>query len=245
MTFRVCSYNIQEGGGDRLAALTGVIGHLQPDALALVEANDRAVAERLAGEFDMHLVFGEANCAAHIAWLSRFPILHWENYHPLTLAKTLLAIEIAWSGVPLHLFATHLGSRWDRPQPATEIPVILDRLRRLGDVPHILVGDCNALAPQDPVGTRPDGVVKRGDAVEGSPRLAIRALLDAGYTDCYRALHSQEPGYTYPATHPWLRLDHVFASSQLAIHLAACDVGSDAAEAHSASDHLPLWASFR
>lgn len=244
MTFRVCSYNIQDGGTDRIAAIGAVISNLQPDAVAILEANNRTLAEQLAGELGMHLIFGEANCAAHIGWLTRVPVHHWENHRPSTLAKTLLEIVIDRDGQPLHLFATHLGSRWEAPKPVTEIPVILDRLRGLGDVPHLLVGDFNALTPHDPVGTPPQGQQKRGDAIDGSPRLAIRALQEAGYTDCYRALHAREPGYTYLATHRWLRLDYIFASPQVATHLSACNV-DDATATRIASDHLPLWASFR
>lgn len=228
---------------DRLPAIGAVIRNLQPDVVAILEANNRTRAEQLAQELGMRLVFGEANCAAHIGWLTRIPVHYWENYHPDSLAKTLLEIVIDWDGQPLHLFATHLGSRWEVPKPVTEIPIILDRLRRLGDLPHLLVGDFNALAPHDPVGIPPHGQQMRGDAIDGSPRLAIGALQEAGYMECYRALHAREAGYTYLATHRWLRLDYIFASPQVAIHLAACDV-DEAMATRSASDHLPIWASF-
>src|SRR5207244_8418505 len=114
-----------------------------------------------------------------------------------------------WEGTPrsegpeppaLPLFATHLASRHDYRQPPDEVQAILDVLRplALAGLPHLLAGDFNALAPADPVGTPPPGMEKRGEAVEGAPRPAIRRILEAGYVDCYRALHPLQPGYTYP-----------------------------------------------
>ena len=240
---KVLSYNICEGGDDRLPIIAAIIRKQQPDAVALLEANSRANALTLAQELEMQLVFGEANNACHVAWLSRLPIQRTENHRLAVLAKTLLEIEVVWEGAPLRLFATHLASRWDGRQPVDEVPAILDVLRPLADQPHLLVGDLNALRPGDPVGTPPQGEEKRGDALSGAPRRAIRLILDAGYVDCYRRLHPQAPGYTYPSDDPWLRLDYIFAAPQMATRLYACDIvmGEDA---ELASDHFPVWAEF-
>jgi exonuclease III len=77
----------------------------------------------------------------------------------------------------------------------------------------------------------------------GAPRPAIRLLLEAGYVDCYRQLHSETPGYTYPAAAPWLRLDYIFAPPRMAERLVACDVPQGAA-VKRASDHCPIQAEF-
>jgi endonuclease/exonuclease/phosphatase family metal-dependent hydrolase len=156
----------------------------------------------------------------------------------------VLEIEVTADGEPVILFATHLGSRWDIPQPVDEIPIVLDILRGAGERPHLLAGDFNALRPGDPVGAPPDGVEKRGDAVDGAARPALRPLLAAGYRDCYRAMHNDSPGFTYPADRPWLRLDYIFASPVMAHNLIACDVVRGTAAAR-ASDHLPVRATFR
>jgi exonuclease III len=89
----------------------------------------------------------------------------------------------------------------------------------------------------------PAGVVPRGEAVAGTPRLVLPQILQEEYVDCYRRLHPHEPGYTYPAHAPWLRLDYVFASPALAKRLVACDVVGGA-DAQQASDHLPVAATF-
>src|SRR5207248_10390662 len=101
----------------------------------------------------------------------------------------------------------------------------------------------NALRPGDPVGTPPAGEARRCDAVDGAPRVAIRRMLEAGYIDCFRRLHPRR-GFTYPSQWPWLRLDYIFASPRLAPYVDRCDV-MDTRRARCASDHLPVWASFR
>jgi exodeoxyribonuclease III len=243
MTFKVLSYNIREGGDDRLQGIAAIIRKQQPDAVALLEATSRANALTLAQDLEMQLAFGEANNSIHVAWLSRLAIQRERNHRLAVLAKTLLEIEVVREGAPLRLFATHLASRWDGRQPVDEIPAILDVLRPLADQPHLLVGDLNALRPGDPVGTPPPGEEKRGDALPGAPRRAIRLILGAGYVDCYRSLHPQAPGYTYPSHAPWLRLDYIFASPPVAARVWGCDIVMREV-AERASDHFPIWAEF-
>lgn len=243
MTFRVLSYNIQEGGADRLPLLAGIIRAQHPDVVAVLEANSRANAEALAHDLDMHLAYGEANSAYAVAWLSRLPIQRRENHRLAILAKTLLEIEVSWEGTPLRLFATHLASRHDVSRPDDEVAAILAVLHALADQPHLLVGDFNALRPGDPVGIPPAGVEVRGEARAGTPRRIIGLLIEAGYIDCYRVMQPEEPGYTYPSEAPWLRLDYLFASPSLARRLVSCYVRGDGDIQH-ASDHVPIWAEF-
>jgi endonuclease/exonuclease/phosphatase family metal-dependent hydrolase len=244
VSVRVVTYNIWDGGQGRLDDIAQVRRDLDADTVALIESTRRDHAETLARVLGMELVFGEANLGVHLAWLTRLTIRRARNHRPLLLAKTLLEIEVEAAGERVRLFATHLASRHDPRPPSEEIPAVLEALRSASDQPNVLVGDFNALAVGDPVGEPPPGVEPRGEAIEGVPRLAISPLLDAGYLDCFRALHPQEPGHTYLASAPWLRLDYVFASPALAGRLQACEVvlGVPAARA---SDHLPVYAEFR
>ena len=235
------AYNIWNGGEDRLGKIHAVISDADADAVALVEATSRANVDELARGLGMEVVFGEANLGYHVAWLTRLSMRRATNHRPPLLAKTVLEIEVETEGDPVRLFATHLASRHDPRPPADEIPAVLGALGAAGDTPHLLVGDFNALAARDPVGQPPPGVEKRGEAVDGVPRLALWPLREAGYVDCYRTLHPSDPGFTYLAWAPWLRLDYVFASAQLAARLRACDVVTND-RAACASDHLPIWA---
>jgi endonuclease/exonuclease/phosphatase family metal-dependent hydrolase len=238
---RVCTYNIWVGGGDRLANIADVLRSIDPSVAALLEVKDEAVAAHLAHELDMQYAFGEGNGDWHVAWLSRPAIRGTANYPLPALAKTLLEIEIDG----LRLFATHLASSHEAPRHprAAELRAILEVLSAC-DRPHVLAGDLNALVRDDAIGVPPVGVVPRGDAAPGAVRAVLDPLPATGYVDCFRALHPDEPGWTYPADSPWLRLDYVFASADLVPMLVACEV-ADTERARAASDHLPVWAEFR
>ena len=244
LSFEVLGYNIREGGQDRLPEIARVLRSQRADAVALLEATSRSNAERLARDLGMELAFGEANDGYHVAWLNGRPILRSENHRLAVLSKTLLEIEVAQEGHPLRLFATHLASRHDAQASEGEIQAILGILGGLRGEPHLLVGDFNSLGPDDPVGTPPPGVKRRREAKEVAPRPTIRKVVKSGYADCYRRLHPEDPGYTYPSGSPWLRLDYVFASPEMAARLLSCEVLAGG-EAVGASDHLPIRATFR
>ncbi len=247
MPLRVLSYNIWYGGQDRLPLIADVIKQQQVDAVALLEANSHAHAQQLADDLGMHLVFGDANSAFHVAWMSRLPIVRWKNHRLPVLYKTLLEIELCWDNAPLCLFATHLhAGRWreDDERRAQEMRAILGVLRERTAQLHLLAGDFNTVHPTDTPGSRPHPE----DPVSGlalSSRLVIPLLLEGSYVDCYRMLHPAEPGYTFALPESlWLRPDYLFASPELALRLTACDVASDP-KAINASDHLPVWAEFQ
>jgi endonuclease/exonuclease/phosphatase family metal-dependent hydrolase len=242
MTFSIMSYNIENGGVGRLEMFAEVIRRQQPDALALIEATDKRAAEALADQLGMRLVYGAANNEYAIAWLSRLPIAHSRNHRLPILAKTLLEVVVEWGDTEISLFATHLihgRTRASAGQRVAEVQAILGVLQAQQATPHILVGDFNALHPADRLGEPPPNQTRGYFA-----RRPIQLLLAAGYTDCYRRLHRATPGYTYPAAHPWMRLDYIFAAAPLADKLHASDL--DAGEpAQRASDHLPVWAAFQ
>ena len=234
---RILTYNIWDGGGERLDAIAAVIRASAADCVALQEAN-AAGATTLASSLGMELTYGEADSmfGTDLAWLTRSPVRSAHNHRLPALSKALLRIEVG--GVTL--FTTHLASRHEEhlyPR-AAEVEAILAVLSGVEDA-HLLVGDLNALRPGDAIGTPPAGVEPRGDALPGAPRAVLGPIDAAGYVDCFRRLHPHEPGYTYPASAPWLRLDYVFASADVAERVRACEVIATAA-ARRASDHLPL-----
>ncbi len=79
-----------------------------------------------------------------------------------------------------------------------------------------------------------------------APRAGLGLLQQAGYVDCFRARHPEEPGFTWPAALPAGRIDYIFASPSLAERLRESRVGIAGAEvcACDASDHLPVLAEF-
>jgi len=66
-----------------------------------------------------------------------------------------------------------------------------------------------------------------------------KMMLDAGYADCYRQFHV-DPGFTFPARDPHVRLDYAFVPQAFACRVASCSVMTDIREPAKATDHLPL-----
>lgn len=197
------------------------------DVVALQEANDRGNAELLAQRLGMQLAYGEANSAYAVAWLSRLPVTRSQNHRLPVLDKTLLEIEVGG----LRLFATHLSAGRTKavePRRIEETQAILGEIGARADV---LVGDFNAVGPEDEIGTPPPE-----EQLDHVSRRPIELILEVGYVDAYRALHDDH-GWTYLTWHPWARLDHVFVSPRLEV--ARCEVVTEAA---GASDHFPVVA---
>src|SRR6266513_448029 len=103
---RVITYNIWNGGAERIGAIADVLRALDADVVALQEANDRGNVELLAQRLGMELVYGEANSDYAVAWLSRLPVARTENHRLPLLDKTLVEVEVDG----LRLFATHLSA---------------------------------------------------------------------------------------------------------------------------------------
>ncbi|MBJ7609609.1 MAG: endonuclease/exonuclease/phosphatase family protein [Candidatus Dormibacteraeota bacterium] len=79
-------------------------------------------------------------------------------------------------------------------------------------------------------------------------RWTVSRLLDAEYTDCFRAMHPRAAGYTCATWMPAARIDYVFADPLMAGRLQRCEVVGGRRwpdrEAAIASDHHPLVAEF-
>ncbi|HZS15200.1 MAG TPA: endonuclease/exonuclease/phosphatase family protein [Candidatus Dormibacteraeota bacterium] len=80
-------------------------------------------------------------------------------------------------------------------------------------------------------------------------RWTVPRMLDAGYTDCYRAVHPAGEGYTCATWMPAARIDYVWADATMARRVVVCDVvgqdGRPDPDAAAASDHFPVLADFR
>lgn len=79
-----------------------------------------------------------------------------------------------------------------------------------------------------------------------APRGGLGLLTRGGYVDCFRRLHPQESGFTWPSALPAGRIDYIFASPELVSRLAACETlrEGDGVSGNLASDHLPVFAAF-
>jgi exodeoxyribonuclease-3 len=184
MPLRILSYNILAGGENRLPLIANIIQQQHPHIVALQEARSRSNAEALAHQLGMSLTFGEAHNVHkdHVAWLSRLPVIYFENHPFPMLAKTLLEIEVIWEGITLALFTTHLKAGQDlvsEQHRIAEMQAILQLLQAYLNQSQVLVGDFNTLHPIDHPITLADTSYTshqalRVDYIFASPSLAER-----------------------------------------------------------------------
>jgi len=123
-----------------------------------------------------------------------------------------------------------------------------DRVRDLAAAgPLVVAGDFN-VCPTDLDVYDPAAFV--GDThVTPEERERFRALLDAGTVDAFRALHPDEPGFTwwdYRQGHfhrkMGLRIDAFLLSEHLAGRLRSCGIDRNYRKGPKPSDHAPLLA---
>ncbi len=159
-------------------------------------------------------------------------------------------IEAAVNGV----IVTSLYAPNGNPQPGPKFAYKLKWMERLirhaaelqaANVPVVLAGDYN-IVPTDrdiyPTKSYADNAL-----LQPEPRGQFKRLLDQGWVDAIRALHS-EPVYTFwdYLRNRWprdagLRLDHLLLSPEAAKRLADGGVDKDVRGKEGASDHAPAW----
>ena len=244
MTLRLLSYNIRFGGRGREARIAEVVRAVAPDLVVFQEATDTRVVEQLARETG--LTTWAARRGHSLAYISRAEVAHHEWYHPRGSKHSFLEVVLAGSEARvfgLHLRAMH--SKWTERQRAREIRALLKGIEQHQHGFHVLVGDFNTLAPGELLETqRMPRWIRALVWLSGRDiqRETIQVVLDAGYTDCYRAHHPLERGSTFPTWDPHIRFDYVFVPKAFAERVTACAVVTEPAGVAEASDHFPLLA---
>ena len=248
---RLLTYNIRDGGVGRAEAIAEVISAARPDVVALQEASDPAVVERIAELAGFP--FSGSRRAHSTGFLSQVPVLEYGWRHPPRTRHALLEVSLA-DGFP-RLFVLHLRawfSNWTERQRARELRGLLDGIReqltREQDAFafHLLAGDFNALAPGEQFDSSPMPAWIRGMLWLGGRDLArstIEMMRSDGYLDAWRTVHAdveRETGHTFPVWNPHVRLDYVFTPAPYASRVTACEVRRMPDAVRTASDHLPL-----
>ena len=116
--------------------------------------------------------------------------------------------------------------------------------------PVVLGGDYNVI-PED--GDVWDPVRWRDDALfRMEVRRKFREILNLGYTEAFRALHSEIGRYSFWDYQggAWqkdfgLRIDHLLLSPQATDMLAACEIDKTPRGKAKPSDHTPVWCQLR
>jgi endonuclease/exonuclease/phosphatase family metal-dependent hydrolase len=248
---RLLTYNIREGGVGRAEQIAEVIKAASPDVVALQEAGDPVVVERIAGLAGFE--FSGSRRSHSTGFLSQIPVLDYGWRHPPRTRHALLEVSLADS-FP-RLFVLHLRawfSKWSERRRARELRGLLDGIRdqlireEHAFAFHVLAGDFNALAPGELLDPSPMPAWIRGMiwlSGRDIARSTIEMMQADGYVDAWRTVHANlqdEPGYTFPVWSPHVRLDYVFTPAEYASRLTMCEVRRTPEAVRTASDHFPL-----
>jgi exodeoxyribonuclease-3 len=259
---KLVSYNILDGGEGRADPLAEVILAQRPDVVALVEAQDSAVLDRIASRLKMDFILGEhlgkgaQGKRQAAALLSRWPISETINHAPLhaDAPKSLLEATVidptgrqwVFGVVHLHAHATLPNEK----RRLAELDVVLAAFapHRTSNRPHILCGDFNSTSPTqrvDPDRCKP--ATREEWKANGNllPRDAVQKILAAGYTD---ALHAVDPAAadlekahegTFTTQYPGQRVDYTFTFGIERSAIRRAWIEHDRL-AKYASDHFPV-----
>jgi len=248
---RLLTYNIREGGTGRVAEIAQVIMAANADVVALQEATDPAVVERIA-QLAGYRAWGSQR-GTSTGFLSRITVLE-HKWHVIPRSLHPVLEVTLGEGAP-RVFVVHLRawfSNITERHRVRELGRLLDSIReRLARESsafayHVITGDFNALAPDEAFDSSSMPAWIRG-MIWVTGRTMSRATIElartSGYVDAWREMHPDpvaEPGYTFPVWHPHVRLDYVFTPAAYAPRVRSCDVRHAPSMVTRASDHFPL-----
>jgi exonuclease III len=247
------TYNVLDGGEGREEYLLEVLQAVQPDVAVLQEVFHDDFLQNLAGALKMDSFSASGNRRRRVVLLSRLPIISRQSYHPFPpIWRNVVEAEIEYRpDQRLRLFGVH---------PMANLSVICEFWRwwearqMIGRVkPHVagpclVAGDFNAIAPNDRiVMNRMPRWLKLTILTQGNRvyHFSVRKYLSAGLTDCFRAIHPNDDGFTLPPPQPNSRLDYILVNEALRPHLIDCRVIREPSAVLKASDHYPVVAEFR
>jgi exodeoxyribonuclease-3 len=242
----------------RLEPALAWLKEAKPDVVALQEI--KTVDENFPREPFEALGY---NCAVHgqksyngVALLSRRPMedvtprLHGDDADDH--ARYLEAVITCDHGVVrvASIYAPN-GNPWPGPKFDYKL-AWLERLRLRAkkllahEEPVVLMGDYNII-PEDKDAAKPKAWLK--DALfQPESKAALRRIEHLGYTDAFRALHTQAGHYTFwDYFGSWernngIRIDHILLSPQATDRLKAVGIDRDVRGAsEKPSDHVPVW----
>ena len=241
MTIRLLTYNIERGGAGREEAIQRVIVACAPDVVVFQEATRPDVIQRLADACGMAQSASVRNQS--LAFMSRQPVDHYEWHRPRLSRHAFL--EIVPSGTAVRVFGVHLSAvhaAWTERRRSFELRALLKSIARHQTGFHALTGDFNTLAPGEILDVRQLPARLRALVWLSGGRVRFRAIklvLDAGYTDVFRAQHPHDAGYTFPTWNPHVRLDYLFVPAGHVARVASCSVAA-MGPVREASDHFPV-----
>jgi endonuclease/exonuclease/phosphatase family metal-dependent hydrolase len=248
---RLLSYNILDGGEGRADPLAEIIEAQKADLVALIEADNQAVTERIAKRLAMDFVTGEGK-GHSVALLSRFPIVQSINYSALNPGLSRCCMEstvIDPNGDEWPIGLIHLPAGATDPEESVRLRHIQTMLgffekHRQAGTPHLLCGDFNSNAPYHNINpARCRKKTQAAWAANGNnlPRRVVQSIMDAGYVDTFTHEAGADLIGTLDTHHPGQKVDYIFAFGLPADGVKSAWVEQDRL-AKYASDHYPVGA---
>jgi len=160
---RIATYNILLGGEQRRELVANVLRRIDADVVALQEVREVDYVRDLAADLGMEIFLGEPSdpdSPMHTAILTRLPVRAWRNRrHHGRMLRSHLHCDIETGGAVLPLVGVHclhLAARFgDRNKGEArrirEIGAVLTDIADEPPLPHMLIGDFNALSPGDDI----------------------------------------------------------------------------------------------
>ena len=248
---RLLSYNILDGGEGRADPLAEVMLAQKADIVAVVEADDQAVQQRIATRLKMEFVAGEAKKHS-VALYSRWRIAESINHaalHPDLNGSCLEAKVIDPHGREWEIGVIHMpagATEADEAIREKELSKILQlfAMHRQAKRPHLLVGDFNSNSPIqkiDPDQCKPRTREEWKQNGGHVPRRVVQAILDAGYVDALELCNPDEAARkgTFSTQFPGQRVDYIFAFGFEKSQVKSAWIEQDRL-AKYASDHFPV-----
>ena len=255
---KIATFNINNIN-KRLANLLGYLRAAKPDVVCLQElkAADREFPKAAIEKLGYGAVWRGEKSWNGVAILARDgePVVTRTELPGDAGDRQSRYIEAAVNGVLIASLYAPNGN----PQPGPKFNYKLAWMDRLAahaqeliaaGVPVVLAGDYNVVpTPRD---IYPTKSYDRDALLQPASRARYAEILRQGWRDAIRALHPDEPMYTYWSylRERWrrdagLRIDHLLLSPQAAERLVAGGVDRAWRGKESASDHAPAWIELR
>ncbi len=249
MALRVMTYNILNGGENRERYIVDAIQNTGPNIVILQEVFDEELLQFLSYSLGMAHYMGTGNKKRKVALLSKYPVRAFISRHPtFPIWRNFIDAEIEYEpNKTIRIIGVHPIANLGVPFEIWrlwEAKYVTKYVRMYQNEPCLIAGDFNAIAPEEKVKTENmPGWLKWTIYLQGNRvyYFSIKAFLSAGFTDCFRSLHSED-GFTLPPPNPNSRLDYIFVNAKMKAHLKKCWVVREPKSVNLASDHYPVVA---